>query len=224
MGNQSGWGFHEFHFTGPRLRHYLTACAGDQDRAINLYRWNAEVSAELWKALGHLEVSLRNALDRQMTARQGAKRRDGHWIFDDARELGRDSGRGTARHAFPYADVATAIVRVRNNGKPVSPGQAISELPFGFWHQLVSKRQMFLWPDLVAAFPHMPGRRQGTVSDRIGRLRSLRNRIGHHHRVWALDLDALYSDLLTVVEFIDPALSEWIDAQCDVRALLSCRP
>ncbi len=108
--------------------------------------------------------------------------------------------------------------------KALDPGQVISELPFGFWHQLVSRRQMFLWPDLAGAFPHMPGRRQSTVSDRIGRLRSLRNRIGHHHRIWALDLAALYGDLLEVAGFIDPELSDWIDAHCDVRSLLARRP
>lgn len=78
-----------------------------------------------------------------------------HWIFDDNFELGREAN-GPSRHKQPYADVATAISRVRSNKIPLNSGQVISELSFGFWHQMASKRQSFLWPDLVAAFRNGP--------------------------------------------------------------------
>lgn len=224
MVNSQTWGFFEFNFGSARLQHYLNECGGDADRAIRLYEWNTELSAAFWESLGHLEVALRNAIDRQMTARHAAKGRAGHWIYDDGRELGRDQGRRHSRHAFPYVDIETAIQRVRKNEMPTDPGQIISEVSFGFWHQMVSKGQMAIWPDLVGAFPHMPGRRQDTVSDKVASLRALRNRIGHHHRIWAIDVGTKYSELQALAGYIDPDLALWIDMNSRVKGILGNRP
>ena len=211
------------HFSDVRLRLYLTEAGGDEDAAAHLYQWNSHCSAAFWEALGYLEVSLRNALDARMTLRQQARGGTRHWVFDDARQLGRDA-RGHGRHAHPYQNVATAIRRVQANGKPLDPAQIISELPFGFWHQLVARRQMFLWPDLAAAFVHAPTRSPVPVRDRLARMRVLRNRIGHHHRIWSLDLDSRWDDLLTLTGWIDPELRTWVETSTGVPAALDARP
>ena len=224
MVNSQAWTFFELHFGSPRLRHYLVEAGGDVDRAMRLYEWNTDLSAAFWESLGHLEVALRNTIDRQMTARQFARGRAGHWIYDDARELGRDRRRPPRRHAYPYVDINTAINRVRKNNMPTDPGQIISEMSFGFWHQMVSKSQMFVWPDLATGFPYMPGRRQDTVSDLVGSLRTLRNRIGHHHRIWAIDVTAKYAEIHTLAGYIDPALATWIDNNSRVTAVVAQRP
>ena len=218
------WAQLERHYSATRLRHYLDAAGGDPVRAEQLYRWNNSLSAAFWEALADLEVALRNALDAAMTRRHLVLGRAGHWIFDDARELGRDRGRDARQHAQPYLDINTAIGRVRRNNKPVDPGQIISEISFGFWHQLVSRRQMALWPDLADAFPHAPNRQQSTIESRVRRLRDLRNRIGHHHRIWALDVEGRYRDLLDVAGYVDPILRAWIDHNSKVPDLLSRRP
>ncbi len=51
--------------SGPRFQAYRQACDGDHDKAVALYNWNAEVSAAFMEVLYHLEVLLRNAIDRQ---------------------------------------------------------------------------------------------------------------------------------------------------------------
>ena len=191
---------------------------------MRLYEWNTDLSAAFWESLGHLEVALRNTIDRQMTVRHAARGRAGHWIYDDARELGRDGGRPPHSHAYPYVDINTAINRVRKNSKPTDPGQIISEISFGFWHQMVSKSQMFVWPDLAAGFPNMPGRRQDTVSDIVESLRTLRNRIGHHHRIWAIDVAAKYAEIHTLAGYINPALAIWIDDNSRVTTVIAQRP
>ncbi|ORW48939.1 hypothetical protein AWB89_05225 [Mycobacterium paraense] len=217
------WPSFEHHFASARLVHYLGECSGDHQRAMELYEWNTAVSAAFWESLGYLEVALRNALDRQMQALHLSKGRPSHWIFDDARELGRDA-QGAGKHNYPYQHVATAISRVRQNKKRVTPGQIISEISFGFWHQLVSKRQVRIWPNLVAAFPFSPNRSQATVHDPISRLRTVRNRIGHHHRIWSLDMAAHYADILTVAGYIDPELAAWIDGCSRFHGTLAKRP
>lgn len=224
MANLESWEFYEFHFGAARLKHYLTECGGDEDQAKLLYEWNSDISAAFWESLGHLEVGLRNAIDRQMSSRHTAKERTGHWIFDEARELGRDAGRGARRHAYPYADIDTAISRVRKNRMPVDSGQVISEISFGFWHQMVSKSQMFLWPDLAAAFPYMKGRNQTLVSTKVGALRELRNRIGHHHRIWASDPEKKFDDLVTLAGYIDPEFGQWVKSESQVPGLLHTQP
>ena len=217
------WALMRRHFSDVRLRLYLTEAGGDEDAAAHLYQWNSHCSAAFWEALGYLEVSLRNALDARMTLRQQARGGTRHWVFDDARQLGRDA-RGHGRHAHPYQNVATAIRRVQANGKPLDPAQIISELPVGFWHQLVARRQMFLWPDLAAAFVHAPTRSPVPVRDRLARMRDLRNRIGHHHRIWSLDLDSRWDDLLTLTGWIDPELRTWVETSTGVPAALDARP
>lgn len=222
MVNQS-WAFHDRHFSSARLQHYLAAAGGDEAEAVALYRWNLEIAGAFWESLGHFEVALRNTIDTRLSERHARLGRPGHWIFDDAHELGKDK-KGPGSHAYPYVDIKTAINRVRTNRKPVHPGQVISEVPFGFWHQMISKSQTALWPDLASGFPHAPRRAQGLIHDPVKRLRELRNRIGHHHRIWSIDLASRYSDLCEVAGYIDPHLRVWIDTESRVTSLLSARP
>lgn len=223
MVNSYPWTFLETHFASARLRHYLTRCSGDTALARDLYTWNTEISAACWESLGYLEVGLRNTLDRQMVARHKAKGRTGSWVFDDSGELGRDLS-GSADHQYPYKDLAKAQLQVQKNKRALDSGQIISEVSFGFWHQLVSKKQMFLWPDLVGAFPHVSSRDQTPISDIVGSLRTFRNRIGHHHRIWSVDVGAKHREVLKLAGFIDPDLERWIKENSRVYQVLAKRP
>lgn len=215
--------FYERHLGAARLQHYLVETGGDPAKAQALYEWNAEVSGAFWVSLGQFEVALRNAIDARLSARHARLGRAGHWIFDDAHELGRDRY-GPKKHAQPYKDVSIAIGRVLSNNKPIDAGQVISEVSFGFWHQLVSKKHTALWPDIASGFPYAPSRAQALVHDPVKRLRELRNRIGHHHRIWSLNIAGRYDDLCTVAGYIDPDLQAWITASSRVPTLLSTRP
>jgi len=106
-------------------------------------------------------IALRNTIHEQMTRRQRAKRRTTVWIYDDARELGRDRwGRGN--HGHPHAEIDSA--------------------------------------------------------------KGFRNRIGHHHRIWNMDVQARYDDLLTLAGYIDPRLRSWIGDTSRVPATIRRRP
>ncbi|MGL5929773.1 MAG: hypothetical protein ACRCY8_12625 [Dermatophilaceae bacterium] len=219
----SSWELLHTHFAPARLRHYLRAADGDHSRAEALYQWNAEISGALQVALAHLEVALRNTIDAQLTRRHQRLGRDGHWIFDEHFEFGRDRA-GGKDHRRPYVDVAEAERRVRRNRKPLDAGQMISEVSFGFWHQMVSRHQLAWWPDIAGGFPHAPSRDQALVHDPVSDLRQLRNRIGHHHRIWNTDLPRRYDQLLTLTGYISPDLATWIDASSPVREALARRP
>src|SRR5215470_5473399 len=51
----------------PRYAVCLEATAGDPDRALALYEWNARLSAAVFRDLAHREVALRNAYDRALS-------------------------------------------------------------------------------------------------------------------------------------------------------------
>ena len=62
----------EASFSAERLGTYLKAAGGDRARALHLYTWNTAISAAFYGPLQGLEVALRNAMHRRLTAFYGA--------------------------------------------------------------------------------------------------------------------------------------------------------
>ena len=60
-----------------RLDRYVMACGNDTRKAMSLYRLNLNLSQEVFTLLSCFEVSLRNAIDRELTSRFG-----GDWLRD----------------------------------------------------------------------------------------------------------------------------------------------
>lgn len=54
--------------SAPRHSVYFPA-AGNAERALALYEWNAQLSAALHRDLAHLEIGLRNAYDQALSTR-----------------------------------------------------------------------------------------------------------------------------------------------------------
>lgn len=197
-------------FSAQRMSTYAASCEGDFAAAMALYRWNATITAAFWEPIGHLEVALRNTLSSQLAARHQRLRRPGEWLDDPERELS-DRARGV---------IGAARARVRQKGKRASEGQMISELSFGFWRFLVTKKLTGLWPDLASAFPHAPDRKRETVEGPVARLHDFRNRLAHHQRIWNRSPAARYEDLMIVAGYIDADLPAWIVGNSSVPNLL----
>jgi hypothetical protein len=113
---------------------------------------------------------------------------------------------------------------VRQKGKRASDGQTISELSFGFWRFLITRKLTGIWPDLASGFPHAPDRRRETVEASLSRLHVFRNRLAHHQRVWSHAPAERYEDLLALAGYIDPALPAWIEVTSKVRGALAAKP
>jgi hypothetical protein len=201
-------------FSAERLSTYLAHCDGDMTAAIEMYRWNAAITAAFWEPIGHLEVALRNTLDGQLSTRNRRLDRAGSWLDDPAREL---SSRARL-------DIMSARERVSQKGKRSSDGQTISELSFGFWRFLITKKLTSLWPDLASGFPHAPDRQLRTIEDPLARLHTFRNRLAHHQRVWSHTPAERYEDLLTLAQYINPSLSTWIASTSKVSRTLQAQP
>jgi hypothetical protein len=179
--------------------------------AMRLYRWNAAVTSAFWEPIGHLEVALRNSLATQLAARHHRLGRKQTWLDDPDHELSERM----------RASIAAARGRARQKGKCASEGQIISELNFGFWRFLVTKRSTLLWPDLASAFPCAPNRKRETVERPLARLHDFRNRLAHHQRVWSRNPHKRYEDLLCLAGYIDSELPAWISRTSRVPCALS---
>jgi hypothetical protein len=201
-------------FSAERLSTYVAHCDGDFTAAVEMYRWNSAITTAFWGPVGHLEVALRNTLDDRLATRHRRHGRPGSWLDDPAHEL----------PSRARLDIAGARDRVKQKGKRASDGQTISELGFGFWRFLITKKLTRLWPDLATGFPHAPDRQRETVEAPLSRLHAFRNRLAHHQRVWSHAPEARYEDLLVLAAYIDPALPGWIEARSDVRRTVEAKP
>jgi hypothetical protein len=213
----------------PRFGVYLAAAIGDRHLALDLYEWNAIVSAAFQHDLAHLEVALRNAYDATIVANTPASLP--HWTTDPYRlfpvrwHSARDGTRIDANRS-PREQIERAV---RTAGPGAPPGKVIAELMFGFWRYLsITAHHHPLWiPYLHNAFA--PGTSRPAVDRPIGRLHQLRNRIAHHEPllrrnsatgVLSLTTRHLvdrHGDLLTVADLISPDLRDHIAATSTVR-------
>lgn len=71
-------------YSVPRMRKYLIACAGNKQKAMQLYRYNIRLCQRFYGVLNLFEVMLRNAINVHYTAYYS----DPDWIVNQA-----DTGR-----------------------------------------------------------------------------------------------------------------------------------
>lgn len=210
--------------SGPRHAVYLTATAGDQDRALALYEWNAQLSAALQRDLAHLEVGLRNAYDAALSSHWPDPP---HWTTAGAQVFApvyRTRGRRRVDVNVKSREALDRAVAAAG-GPTVPPGKIVAELMFGFWRYLSSSaHEKTLWvPCLHRAFP--PGTdRARDVDGPVGRLHDLRNRVAHHEHLLRTDIRGRLTDLIQLAARIDPPLGQHIAATTKVARVLSARP
>ena len=204
-------------FGAPRFQRYLNAQNGEHESAVALYRWNAQVSAAFLEILGHVEVLLRNAIDRQFS------RSDRHsslsivrgdvWLCDPA-ILTPES----------REKVNEAIRRLQSEGKRPTQDRVVASMSFGFWQALFSGVYEELWrTTLFKAFPHGSGRRR-EIANLTGPILHFRNRIAHHEAIFFSDLSDRHEQILRLASTIDPEAARYIAGLSRIEGLLRERP
>lgn len=215
-----------------RFHTYLNAAAGDRSKALDLYEWNASMSAAIMHDLGHLEVAVRNAYNGALEARQPGPL---HWTEDLGRYFPYRRGRaadGTLidRNDKPRRQVSRAIV---DAGGPSAPrGKVVAELMFGFWRYLTTRtHDGTLWvPYLrwgfmigMAAGGPVPLSRP-VVDGAMSELHMLRNRVAHHEPLLGADLIARRAELILLFDLIDGDLSQYVQQQSMWATIEAQRP
>ncbi len=200
-----------------RMATYVQAADGDRERALRLYTWNTAISAAFYGPLQGLEVALRNAMHRQLSAAYGIDWYDNPGCGLDAGTLNR---------------IEAAKTTIARAGNEVDPPHVVAELSFGFWVSLLGKGgwiadgrkanyDMTLWRKaLYKAFPH--GRMsRSAVHTPLDYLRTLRNRIAHHEPIFSRHLERDFRSILEVTGWICPKTADWIAHHSRVEALLA---
>ncbi|NIH69223.1 hypothetical protein [Modestobacter marinus] len=210
--------------SAPRFAVYLAAAESDRSRALALYEWNAQISAALLHDLAHVEVGLRNAYDRALSARWPGPP---HWTLAGERVFApvyRTRGRRRVDvNEKPRDNLRHAVI---NAGGPAArPGKVVAELMFGFWRYLSSAaHEKALWvPALHRAFPRGTDRAIH-VDGPVGRLHTLRNRVAHHEPLLTTDIVGRFADLVGLADRLEPQLGQHLRVASNVPGLLAIRP
>jgi hypothetical protein len=197
-----------------RIATYLTAAGFNPDRALRLYLWNAAVGEAFHLPVQAVEVALRNAINRAVSAQFGPD-----WWKSSAflREADRER----------KADIETATNRIRSKNKPLITPQMVATLTFGFWTGILQPRyNPPLWgAQLRPSFPNLPlDKSRYDLSDAAKRVADLRNRIWHHEPIFRMDLLAEFGATMKLLGWVCPVTAEWIRPHCRVPALVRQKP
>lgn len=198
-----------------RLSTYLRATGQNKEKALNLYIWNARISAEFYLPLQAVEVGLRNRVIPAITSVYGED-----WWEEDSDF--RKNCEGEAIRA-----IKRAIKRIKNENKAVNHGQVVSVLTFGFWvNVLDSYYNIELWSrELRNCFPDLPqGKTRTHLHTSAANTAQFRNRVFHHEPIHALDLGLKYSQIMELLSWISPATKDWVKPHCKIPTLLREKP
>ena len=207
-----------------RFGTYLQAVNGNRAEAAKLYIWNKAVSGAFYALLQTLEVTLRNALDRQLTKVYGPDWYDNPELSLDSRCLGLIKRAKQSFHVDKTPDYA--------------PNNVITLLSFGFWVSLLgsggtidkdtnrkANYEMTLWrPALRQAFGHVENISRKGAHALLHDLRMFRNRIAHHEPIFRRNLDKDYDNILQLMSWMAPRTRSWIEAHSRVPDLLATPP
>jgi hypothetical protein len=152
----------------PRIGKYLSACGGDKNKALILYRYNIKLCQKFYGWLGVLEVVLRNAVDDHFKEQLG----DSDWLVTQA-----TSG-FLVNYQTKIFDEYTNLLR---DGR-YNHDRLVSSLSLGVWVFMFSKAcYRNSGQTLLRIFPNKtPGLGQSEIHKELHRIRSFRNRIAHH--------------------------------------------
>lgn len=146
-----------------------------------LYRMNLNLSQEVFTLLSCFEVALRNAIDRELTARLGSD-----WLRDSILNGGifdipgcRDSAR----------IITKAYTRLQRNGE-YTHHKLLAEMEFGVWKYMFANPQYRSTGQiLLRIFPNKPRSSAAVqynnafIFNELDGINILRNRIAHHEPI-----------------------------------------
>ena len=197
-----------------RFAPFLKAAHFERAQAIDLYRWHTRLSSSSFEAVCHVEVILRNAIDREMSALDRGGGLGEWWVSD-----------GRIQTRLAKAQVQSVLGRHRSLGARITKDRLISSLPFSFWVHLFGRSESNeqLWrKHLHRALPAAPSRKEVLI--RLESIRKLRNRIAHHDSLLNIDLKEKHSEILEVTGWIDPDAAEWVSGESKVIEVLDRCP
>lgn len=164
-----------------RMKRYLIACGGDTRKAMTLYRYNLQISQEMFTIVSCFEVALRNAIDRKLVKILGDD-----WL--------RNSIMPDGVFAVPILrkthDIIAFAHRKLQQSNSYTHSKLLAEMEFGIWKYMFSPVQYRVTGrSLLSIFPNKPRSsrnmqyNQTYIFNELDKVNSLRNRIAHHETI-----------------------------------------
>ncbi len=184
------------------MERYFNLYPGDEERAILHYRCNLQLAEAVYVSLSVLEVSLRNALSRELRTMTG--REDWYVVFPTTPGL-------VSLNRY----ITQACKQISGRHEIIMPSKVIAELTLGFWVSLLnSEYERLLWKDLRRAFPYMPKnqRQRKNISAPLNKFRMFRNRVFHNESIcWNLSrVEAIHGEIVTIIGWINKDIPGWL--------------
>lgn len=187
-------------------------------KALQLYQWNAEISAAFMVPLHICEVSVRNGISDTIERVYGPT----WWAAGSGFER---SLSDPARAYSPRRD----LERARRGH--VTAGKVVAELKFMFWISLLTSRfEGRLWSRWIGTyFPNLPphlalGQRRQELYGQLNVVRILRNRIAHHEPIFPRNLADDYARISKIIAWRSMEAAAWLDSIEAVSLLLASKP
>lgn len=202
--------------SAPRISTYLAATDGDTGLALELYGWNARISAALMLPTHFAEVTTRNAVSDALTAVYGAQ-----WPWD----LTFETSLPAPAHGYnPRHDLRMTRARESTTGK------VIAELKSVFWQKMFTARHdgrvwnhqiLNLFPNTdPASAAHLCQQ----IYDDLDVIRLLRNRVAHHGPIFARNLTSDLVKMLDLIAMRSAATGTWVGAMEKATVILAEKP
>lgn len=181
--------------------------------ALELYAWNAKVSAAMVMPLHIIEIVLRNAISSAIAMSV----QNDEWICDES-----------------FLNRLPAMQRkylIEKRKKHHTVNKVIPELKFSFWEQMMTSRHDGrVWKKyLNDVFPNCDCSQtceynRKFIHDEIVIIRNLRNRIAHYEPIFYRNLIADYERIYDLVELCCLSTATWMDANQLVTEVIAERP
>ena len=194
--------FFEKIFSTKRMERYFSLYSDDEARAVLHYQCNLQLAEACYVCLSVFEVTLRNALSRELETMTG--REDWYAVFPT-----------TAGLAKLNRYITQANKQIAGRHEMITPSKVTAELTLGFWVSLLnSEYERLLWKDLRRAFPYMPkrDRQRKNVAAPLNKFRTFRNRVFHNESVcWNLNhVESIHQEMIKVIGWINRDVPGWL--------------
>jgi len=221
-----------------RLAPYLAATGGDVAAAEDLYHWNTMLAGAIHAQLCHVEVLVRNAMDRALSDWCQTEGHPREWTQAQSTPELLYKASGKAILLARGRAAGSAHARDKNHhrhGEAPTHDDVIAQLTFGNWSFLLGatarglekRRAQELWTRALSpAFPdaYQDDRGRMFVGQRMERLRNLRNRVSHHENLINVDVDHRLRDMNTLLSSVRSDYPAWAMSRSRVRAVAKLDP
>ena len=186
----------EYVLSAERISRYHRACGGDSRNAMTLYRYNLQLSQEMFSVISFFEVALRNAIDRHMRSHFG-----NDWLRDSVLPNGIFQ---TNTNFIGSARIIENAYQKLMFEHAYSHTRLLTTMEFGVWKYMFSTLQyratgqtlLLVFPNKQRSTPQLQIN-QAYIYNELDKVNKLRNRIAHHEPICFLTgQDVVYTDYI----------------------------